>query len=320
LLAFLKKKLQVEGLTGVSLHPDGIAMAHIVRTDNKTPVLIFCDFHVCRSEGDLPSALATLVDEHHLANAQCVSVLDSGSHNLLLIEAPDVEPTELKAAVRWRVKDLIDFHIDDAVIDVFEIPGQTVAGRARLMYVVAVKNSVIQKYVNLVQDSELELSVIDIPELALRNITAMLPEDEAGVAFLVLNSSGGMIALTRQSTLYLTRNIDVEMQSVFNAAQASDLDNPQLQGFFERIALETQRSLDYYESHFAQPPITQLVISPMEKNIPGLVDYVASNLGVSVRVLDLNAVMKCEHALSDQQQSQCLLAIGGALRLEQKTL
>ncbi len=43
---------------------------------------------------------------------------------------------ELRAAVRWRIKDLIDFHIDDAVIDVFEMPAHARGGPNRMMYAV----------------------------------------------------------------------------------------------------------------------------------------------------------------------------------------
>ena len=63
--------------------------------------------------------------------APTVSVLDPDSYRLLLVEAPDVPADELRAAVRWRVKDLIDFHVDDAVIDVFEMPQHARGGRRR---------------------------------------------------------------------------------------------------------------------------------------------------------------------------------------------
>ena len=55
---------------------------------------------------------------------------------------------------------------------------------------------------------------------------------------------------------------------------------PEQQQAMDAIVLEVQRSLDYYESHFGQPPINSLVIAPLQQNVPGLVDYFASNLGV----------------------------------------
>ena len=42
---------------------------------------------------------------------------------MLSLEAPAVPREELKTAVGWRLKDMLDFHIDDATIDVLAIPG-----------------------------------------------------------------------------------------------------------------------------------------------------------------------------------------------------
>jgi hypothetical protein len=66
--------------------------------------------------------------------------------------------------------------------------------------------------------------------------------------------------------------------------------------------------------------VSGLVVAPLEENIPGLLGYLGGNLGVPVRLLDLNALMECEETLSDQQQSQCLFAIGAALREEKRVL
>lgn len=242
------------------------------------------------------------------------------SHTLLLIEAPDVQPAELKAAVRWRIKDLIDFHIDDAVIDVFEIPEHNAApGRARLMYAVAARASKIKTSVESIEKTSLNLETVDIPELAIRNITALLDDDIRGVAFLYLSMNSGIITLTRQGSLYLSRNIDVGTEQMIPSSGSEEL-NPETQQALDKIVLEVQRSLDYYESHFSQPPITSLVIAPMGQEIAGVLPYLSANLGIAVSRLDFNNVLIANEPLSDELQSKCLLAIGAALRYEQKVL
>jgi MSHA biogenesis protein MshI len=242
-----------------------------------------------------------------------------------------VEAAELKAAVRWRIKDLIDFHIDDAIIDVFDIPGQRERGRPKLMYVVASRTSTVQQQIDLLEGSGLNLAAIDIPELVLRNIAALLPEDKNGVATLYIGPQKGLLVITREQTLYLSRRIDLGLKQLQDLLNTSDEDELVLDGeepsmpaplqlAFGRIVLEIQRSLDYYESHFSLPPVSGLVVAPMEENISGMMGYLGSNLGVPVRLLDLNAIMECNETLSDQRQAQCLLAIGAALREEKRAL
>ena len=76
-----------------------------------------------------------------------VSVLDPAVYHFSLVEAPDVPADELRAAVRWRIKDLIDFHIDDAVIDVFEMPPHARGGPHRMMYAVTAKAELVKQQI-----------------------------------------------------------------------------------------------------------------------------------------------------------------------------
>jgi MSHA biogenesis protein MshI len=258
-----------------------------------------------------------------------------------MVESPEVDPSELKAAVRWRIKELIDFHIDDAIIDVFDIPGQQERGRPKLMYVVASRTSIVQQHIDLLEESGINLAVIDIPELVLRNIAALLPEDQSGVATLHIGREHGMLVITRDSNLYLSRRIDLgleQLKEYLNAPTEEeefvldskeeefvlDSEEPpmptQLQRALDNIVLEVQRSLDYYESHFSLPPVSGLVMAPLEENIPGMMGYLGGNLGIPVRMLDLNALLVSSETLPDELQSQCLFAIGAALRHETRAL
>ena len=300
-------------MTGLSISSSGIAVAQIVRDDSRTPVLKACQF-VATDEAGRAEALGKLIDDLGLTGSQCVNVLQPDTHSLLLIEAPDVQPAELKAAVRWRIKDLINFHIDDAVIDVFEVPDQGAPGRARLMYAVAARAAQIGEQVELVNDSELNLDVVDIPELALRNISALLDEDIRGMAMLYFTDEGGVITLTHQGALYLSRNLDVGMRDLAVADEAMRM------AALDKVVLEVQRSLDYYESHFGQGGISQLVIAPLSSEVTGMIPHFSANLGVAVSMLDLNNILECEQALDASLQSRCFTAIGAALRTEQKSL
>jgi MSHA biogenesis protein MshI len=89
---------------------------------------------------------------------------------------------------------------------------------------------------------------------------------------------------------------------------------------FGNIVLEIQRSLDYYESHFALPQAAMMVLAPMEDHIPGLLEYLGEHLGMPVQMLDLNKALKCDQVLSEEMQSHCLLPIGAALRERSKAL
>ena len=196
MFALGKKNLARDLLISVCPNTEGIALASIRRDKDVPPALEQYDFQPI--EGPLAD-LKKIVKSRHLDDGMGVSVLELGSYSLMQVEAPDVQPDELKSAIRWKVKDLLDFHIDDAVIDVFEVPGGESAAMNKKMYVVAARASLVKQRIESLVDAGLRLEVIDIPEMALRNISALLPEDVNGVALVYIEKNEGLDVILKRS-------------------------------------------------------------------------------------------------------------------------
>jgi MSHA biogenesis protein MshI len=259
-----------------------------------------------------------MASDYDLGRSRCTTVLNPNEYTLLQTEAPDVPPDELRSAIRWRVKDLIDFHINDATLDVFDVPGDKAAGRTRSMYAVAARSAAIQKRADLMSAAGINLDVIDIPEMAQRNLATLLPEEAKGVVLLSLFPSSGLITISKQSEIYLSRNIDIGLDSLQQLDADVQLLDPT--SLFDRISLEVQRSLDYYDSHFHQSPVNTLALTPMSREIPGLVDFLKANLNVTVLTMDLMNLVECSTPIPREQQPVCLSTLGAALRLEERAL
>ncbi len=297
----------------------GIAVATL-RPGADKPQLTVCDFSPWREGLSHDAQLAEKAREFSLAKHACTTVMGLGEYSVISVDAPDVPPAELRAAVRWQVKDLIDYHIDDAVIDVFDAPASGAHGQKNKLYVVVSRTSTVRERVDQLQDAEANLTTIDIPELVLRNITARLPEDEGGVAMVYLTRERGLVVVTRESTLYFARTLDIGYDYLSQGAADADELSLENNAVFDRLVLEVQRSLDYYDRYFQQPPVSALVLAPTEIPMPGLSAYLHEALGVEVKMLDLQDVVHCEQELSPQQQAHCLAAVGAALREEVATL
>jgi len=300
-------KNRASGQTGIYLSEEGVAAAHVVAaTTHSRPRLAHCDYESGTDEGSLVS----VVKRFSKRKSPTVSVLRPADYYLVLVEAPDVPEEELRAAVRWRIKDLIDFHIDDAVIDVFQMPAQGRGVPNPMMYAIAAKAESVKQQVQVVESLGLKLEVIDIPELCLRNVASMLEEDDKGVALLHLDKGAGTLLLLRQGVMYLTRRIETGVEALgMTAGLRSEL--------IAGLALEARRSLDYFESHYEQTPIGVLYTSGLT---PSDHDQLTEDLGISVRNLSLDSFLEFDIDLSDEMQRLCLPAIGAALRKESVTL
>ncbi|MDA8364222.1 MAG: pilus assembly protein PilM [Gammaproteobacteria bacterium] len=300
------------GLTAVGIAADGVYLVRAVREPEQRPRIEQWEFRPVSPDAPQDKVLAGLARDHDLKHARCTTLLGEAEYQLVLTEAPDVHADELKAALRWRVKDLINFHINDASLDVFDLPGDVAPGRAREMYVVAARNDAIRARADALEAAGINLDVIDIPELAQRNVSSLLPEDANGVAMLTLQAASGLITLTRQGLLYLSRTLGVGFDTLQAAAEPA--------GYHDHIVLEIQRSLDYYESHFREAPIRHLVLGGAATGLPMLIEHLRANLNVQVSVLDLAPLLDCNQSLPQEMQARCLVHVGAALRQEVRAL
>jgi MSHA biogenesis protein MshI len=239
-------------------------------------------------------------------------VLETGDYQIVLLEAPDVPPAELRAAMRWRLREQIDFPVEDAVIDVFDVPPQSRVTQGRMMYAVAAKRDLIDKR-SAIFAGRAGTHVIDIPELALRNIAMLLPTSAAGVALLHLCDATATVVLVRGGTFYFSRQMRLQSLLEPGGDGSTTIDA-------SSVALELQRSLDYYERHFDQPPIANVCIAPAGPRSRTLVEGLIRETGLAVAELDLNRLLSCSTTLEPDVQRDCLLAVGAALRVERRSL
>jgi MSHA biogenesis protein MshI len=315
MLDFMKKRLKPGTLAAICPDEEGVAVARVYREKDIPPVLEFCRYHDRFDFDSNDNPLKLIADKDDLGHYTCVSTMDPRSYSLLMVEAPDVQKDELRAAVRWRIKDLIDFPIDESVIDVFEVPDAKATGQHKMLYVVVAQSEEVQQKVDKLTGADINLSVIDIPEMALRNISALLPEDVAGMAMLYIGRGNGLITVTRQSKLYLSRRIGKGLDSLTDSTMFDN--NPEtIRAWLDEIIVELHRSLDYYERHFSNAQISSIVITPLPKELDGFDDYIASQTDLPTRVLDINSLIDVHEAVDQDTLSNCIIAIGAALRNE----
>lgn len=287
---------------------DGIAAASVSRRTDAKPAVTLAAFYAGSLDAD---SLERAAKDVHSADYRCTTVLAGGDYQMMTVEAPNVERAERKAAMRWKLKDVLDFPVDDATFDIFDIPlDPGAATRAQQsVFAVAARNSIVRARQQLFDAAKVKLAVIDIPEMAQRNISALVEPDGRAVAMLAFGEDGGLLTVSWRGELYLSRRIDVTL------AQLLDPDVERKNASFDKITLELQRSLDNFERQFSFVSIAKLVLAPSAAT--GLLEYLGSNLYTRVETLDLATVFDLSAApeLADAAlQQRFFVPIGAALR------
>lgn len=304
-MQLFRKKTKSNSRVGLSLQPDQLVLAHVDVRDGK-PLLLQDRREALESERDSGKLLGRLVKDLDLDGKQVSCVLAPNDYQLHLVEAPNVEAEEVRAAVRWKIKDLLEMKVEDAAIDVFPVPDDAYRGR-KMVYVVACLKSRIRQIVEMTSQAGLELAVIDIPELSMNNIVNCFIDDSNGLAFMDLRRTGSTMNISVDGTLYLTRRINTQLDPQV-------MQSPDWATMKDRLVLEIQRSLDYYESQMGRPRINRIVLAQRQSDSAALTAELDELLAAQVSSLDLVDSMQTRDELTPEMQQQGLTAIGATLR------
>lgn len=266
-----------------------------------------------RDDRDL-SALKRIAGQFDIAGSQLCTLLVAGEYQLVQTEAPELaDRDELKEALRWKIKDMVDFPVDQATLDFFDLPQDgVVAGRGRQVFVVVAKNEVLRPKIEMFQDARLKLAVIDIPEMGLRNIARLFETQLRGLVLLNFTPLGGMLIFTFRGELCAVRRIEITLEQLETA------EDGRLNELFDRIALEVQRSVDNFERQFNSITLSRLVTAEMP-SVPGLLDYLRGYLSIKVEPLDLAEVIDfpaVPELGNIRRQAELMPVIGASLRME----
>lgn len=261
-----------------------------------------------------PSAAEKFAREKEFGSCQCATLLAPGEYQMLLIEAPAVPAAELKSAVRWKVKDLLDYSVDEATMDVLDIPPESNdAARGHSVYAVAARNDVVRERIAIFEGARIPLSVIDIPETAQRNIAALHETGGRGVALLYFNHEFGLLTITCRGELFFSRRIDIGLPEMLGATPDGRAE------LFNRVVLELQRTFDHFDRQFRYVQVARLLIGP-EPQETGLYEHLQGNLDIPVEHLDLLQCLDFQRGATPDAAAQWQLfhLIGASLRHEAK--
>jgi MSHA biogenesis protein MshI len=265
--------------------------------------------YAARDLNDGRSSVERLSRELHLGRYQCSTMLRAGEYDILLVDAPSVPRAEMKSALRWKVKGMVDYPLDAATIDFLDIPSEGAAeGRSQQLYAVVARNEMLQARVRKFDEAGIALAVIDIPDTAQRNIAALYQTDARGVALVYFGRDLGLLTISHGGELYLTRRLEFGIDELAEDGEAAE------GGAHERVVLEIQRTFDHFERQFRNLAVGKLLLAPTAAPTR-LREILGERFEVPVQQIDLTEVLSFGADKPDEQtQWRLFHHFGAALR------
>jgi MSHA biogenesis protein MshI len=296
------------GSVGIACDGSALSAAVVRRNADAKPRVVACGGF---EGGDALPAIAKWRSKNGLRRAQANLLLANDEYQILPLDVEQLSAAELAAAARWKVKDMIDFPPEDASVACVRVPGAEGVERSRQALAVVTRRKTVVQWMQRAHAAHFELSAIDVPELALRNIAALLP-GTAACGLLHVGISRATLVMVWQGELCTFRRFDLR------AGQLLAADGEQREALIERLALDLQRTSDAFERQFHAAALGRMWVT---EELPGLELAPALSRYVSPDVLPLKlreyVDVDASDALIDPSRSlDYIPAIGAALRVE----
>ena len=293
---------------------------------------------------DSPADFARRLKALGLPARQVSAVLALHDGQLLQVDAPAVKPEEMKAAARWRIKDLVDGRLDDLTIDVMMV-GDDRHRPARQVFVAAARNTTLLGVGELARGAGLALTVIELAETAQRNLHSAIVAaeglNERASAALMLHGKQCLLTICARGELFYARRLDWDSDAMTamprSAAAATSIASLDSVDFIDygaeadvgsaddgdapRLVIELQRSFDVWERSWPDLPLAGLWLQVGEGSA-ALADRLEQALGLRVQVLDAERVFPGLAGLAGTPAvaGAVLPLLGALLRVETRQL
>jgi MSHA biogenesis protein MshI len=261
---------------------------------------------------NLGSGLRTLQAVKRLKGCSLIGVLDRARYRMLATDTPDVPREDWRDAMRWHLKEQVDFPVEDAVLDVLGVPQSTLRHNSAVMTFLIPRAD--YSAVELAADDlGLSWSALDLPETALRNLCALAEDGEKAHALMAFGEAHGLLVITFKGELLMARQIEVTLAAVTG-------DEDVRGAALSRAALEILRTVDTFERMHSEVNLSGMTVALPPGSGVGALEMLSELIYVPLVALDLGNWFDLD-ALADQgatlrQQATYseLCVLGAALR------
>jgi len=260
-----------------------------------------------------PSAISETIKnlvQSNKVKGKDVAIAISG-HSVIIkkISLPQMTEAELQESIQWEAEQYIPFDINDVNIDVQVLNPHTEGGQMDVL-LVAAKSDMVNDYAEVVREAGLQPVVVDVDAFSVQNMFEMAYGFAPGetVALVNLGASKVNINVVTSGTTAFTRDIAAggnqltdEIQKQLNVsyeeAEAYKLGGepgaeadtliPQevervIQQVAEQIALEVQRSLDFFATTSADGAVSKIYVTGGSSKITTMLKVLERRTGVPV--------------------------------------
>jgi type IV pilus assembly protein PilM len=259
--------------------------------------------------GAVIDSIQRLFQESRIKTAECATGVSGNAVIVKKISLPQMSAEELSESIHWEAEQYIPFDIQDVSLDYEVIEGAGSGGNMDVL-LVAVKKDKISEYTSALTQAGKTPTIVDVDVFALQNCYEVNYGIDAGrvVALLNIGASimnvnvvkGGVSVFNRDIAAggnQYTDAIQKDLNLSFEQAEAlkkgepvegasPDSLHPILQAVSENVAMEIQKTFDFFRATSQEDRIDQIFLSGGTAKIAGLRELLGERFSTSVELMN----------------------------------
>jgi Tfp pilus assembly PilM family ATPase len=248
------------------------------------PVVEFCGLlKEASHQENYSEKLRDYLTANQLTGLTVAACLDDPTTKIRKIELPKMPETDLKDAVRWKMRDVVEGSIDDYVVR-HSLITEADGGKKLTLVGYAVKTEAMNHLVTNLRQAGLNPDYIEPTAVSLASCIEMVQAgNEEWVAGIDLGADKSVIVIIGNGRFYFSRLL-TGVKIIPEVIQDPT--------FKQKLAAEIQNSLDTFAVTFHTEEMHKIYLAGGGADIEGLAEHITTNVGIKAEIL--NPFATCE--------------------------
>ena len=253
-------------------------------------------------------SIKTLTHQLHLKSKRVCTSLSGASVIVKRMQVEVQSMREIQEQVFWEAEQYLPFDVTEVVMD-FQVISKSKDNKADVI-LVAVKKTILESYMQCVEDAGLKPAVVDVDFFALQNVyEANYPQQSSdAVAIVDIGASSTKLVVVQNGVPVFTkdsvlggRNLTLDIQKHLNLsiADAETLKVGGGQGgafpqevselmhiASENLASEIKRGLDFYAASSSGAPVRYIILAGGGAKVPRLSQTIEELLSMPTQLIN----------------------------------
>jgi MSHA biogenesis protein MshI len=291
MVSFLSAKKK-GAVVGVDI---GSHLTKVTRIQHKDKGELLLDFAQTlehdRTDVKYEQALKEFLSKNKLLGSYAALSMEDSSFKIRKVELPKMPEADLREAVKWKMRDVVDGNIEEYVVRSSMIAASS-DGKRQTLVGYAAKTKAVNQLLQLSEHLGLNAQWIEPTAINLAGaIEAVSNSDEEWIAGIDLGVSKSIMIILGNGKFYFSRPLTgISLNSQKELGES----------FNQKLAGEIQNSLDTFAVTFNVEQISRLYLAGGGALLPALDDYLSQNLGIVTQKIDPLKGLEVKQGLLDQ--------------------